>query len=167
MAGAGAEAAATVRGLLGLGLLDAHQRGVAELVAAGLDGEERGERKVDVLEPAVFEFALHAEAGVGPLHLQDEGGVRDAEQLGEDDAGLAEAEVVGLQAGEDEVGLLLLDGVGEELGDAEGVASGQVFGGDLDVEGAVGALGEGLAQGAEDALRAGAEDDRPRRRPFP
>ena len=51
------------RGGLGLGLLDAHQRGVAQLVAAGLDGEQRGQRHLDVLEPAVFQFALHAQAG--------------------------------------------------------------------------------------------------------
>ena len=64
MAGGAVDAAAgTVRGLLGLRLLDAHQRGVAQLVAAGLDGEQRRQRHVDVLEPAVFELALDAEPG--------------------------------------------------------------------------------------------------------
>ena len=91
-------------------------------------------------------------------------GVRDAEQLGEDDAGLAEAEVVGLQAGEDEVGRLGADGVGEQLGERQRVALGKVVG--LDVDGAVGALGQRVAQGGGDALGAGAEGDRPRRRFF-
>ena len=40
---------------LGLGALDAHQRGVAQLVAARLDGEHRGQRQLDGLEPAVLQ----------------------------------------------------------------------------------------------------------------
>ena len=143
--------------LLGLGALDAHQRGVAQLVAAGLDGEHGGSGQLDGLEPAFFEFALHGEAGVGLLHVEDERGVGQAEQFGKDDAGLALAEVVGLQAGEDEVGALRLDGGGQQAGHAERVARAEV--GAVDVDGAVRALGQGFADGGADALRSGGEDD--------
>ena len=46
----------------------------------------------------------------------------DAEQLGEDDAGLAQAEVVGLEAGEDQVGGLGANGLGEQVGEGQRVA---------------------------------------------
>ena len=91
--------------LLGLGALDAHQRGVAQLVAAGLDGEHRRGGQVDGLEPALFQLALHRQAGVSLFHLQDERGVGQAEQFGQDDAGLALAQVFGLEAGEHQVGI--------------------------------------------------------------
>ena len=87
--------------LLALGFLDAHEGGVAEFVDARLDGEDGGQRHVDVLEPAVFEFALDADGGAVHFHLHDDGGVRDAEEFGEHDAGLAVAEIVRLEAGED------------------------------------------------------------------
>src|ERR1019366_5705768 len=112
-----------------------------ELVAAGLDGEQRGQRHVDVLKPAVFQLTLYAQAGGDGFDLHDDGRVGDAEEFGQDNAGLAEAEVVGLQAGEDKVGRLGADGVGEELGEGEGTSLGEVVG--LDVDGAVGALGGG------------------------
>ena len=44
--------------------------------------------------------------------------MRHAEPLGEDDADLAEALIVGLQAGEDEIELLVLHRRGERVGDA-------------------------------------------------
>ena len=81
----------------------------------------------------------------------------DLEQFGEDDAGLAVAEVIGLKAGEDQVGVLGADGFGDQAGHAEGVALGEVVGGDVD--GAVGALGQGFADGGADALGAGADHD--------
>jgi hypothetical protein len=83
--------------------------------------------------------------------------VGQAEQFGDDDAGLAEAQVFGLQAGEDEVGILRLDGGGEQAGYAEGVAMAEVVA--VDVDGAVCAFGEGFADGLAYALGAGAEDD--------
>ena len=143
--------------LFGLGALDAHEGGVAELVAAGLDGEHGGEGHLDFLEPAFFEFALHLEAGLGFFDVQDQRGVRQIENSGKNDAGLAEAEVFGLQSGEDEVGLLGLDGGGEQAGDAEGIAGAEIVA--EHVNGAVGAFGEGFADGGADALRTGAEDD--------
>ncbi len=72
----------------------------------GLDGEQRGQRHLDVLEPAVFQLALHADGAILLLHLHDDGGVRQAQQLGQDHAGLAVTQVVGLQAGQDQIGLL-------------------------------------------------------------
>ena len=68
------------------------------------------------------------EAGVGLFDVEDERGVGHAQELGHDDAGLAVAEVVGLQAGEDEVGALRFGGGGKKLGDAEGVALVEVVG---------------------------------------
>ena len=106
---------------LELGAFDAHEGGVAELVGAGLNGEQGGGGHFDVLEPAVFELAEDLDAGGGDFRLEDECGVGDGEEFGEDDAGLTEAEVVGLEACEDEVGLFVADGGGEEAGDAEGV----------------------------------------------
>ena len=129
----------------GFGALDAHQRGVAELVAAGLDGEDGGGGELDGLEPAFFELAFDFEAGVGFFDVQDERGVGQAEEFGDDDACLAEAEVFRLQAGEDEVGVLLPGGGGEQARNAEGVAGGEIVA--ENVEAAVGALGEGFADG--------------------
>ena len=97
---------------LRLGALDAHQCGVAKLVAARLDRQHRGQGKLDGLEPAVFQFAFHAQAGLGLLHLQDQRGVRQAQKLGKDHARLAQTQVVGLQSREDQVGDLGLDGFG-------------------------------------------------------
>ena len=101
------------------GSLDAHERGVAELCAAGLNGEYGGSGEVDQLEPAFFEFAFGLDAGFGFFDVEDESGVRKTEEFGDDDAGLAEAQVFRLQAGEDEVGIFLPDGGGEEGGYAE------------------------------------------------
>jgi hypothetical protein len=94
---------------------------------------------------------------VGFFYVQDQRGVGQAEQFGEDDAGLAQAQVFGLQAGEHEVGALLLDGGGEQAGYAQGVAGGEIVAGNVD--GAVCALGQGFADGLADALGAGADDD--------
>ncbi len=116
-----------------------------------------GVGRADLLEPAFFQFPLDGEAGVGLFYMQDERGVGQVEELGEDDAGLAEAEVFRLEAGEDQVGRFRRDGGGEQAGYAEGVAGAEVVAGDVD--GAVGALGEGFADGLADALRAGGEDD--------
>lgn len=80
-----------------------------------------------------------------------------AEQLSHDDAGLTVAEIVGLQACEDEVGVLGFDGRGEQASDAERIALAKVFG--VDMDGAVGALGEGFADDGANALRSGADDN--------
>ena len=110
----------------GLGALDAHERCVAKFVAAGLDGEDGGSGQFDGLEPAFFEFALDVEAGVGFLDVENERGMGQTKQLGHDDAGLAVAKIVGLQAGEDEVGIFGLDGRGEQSRDAERVALAEI-----------------------------------------
>ena len=69
-----------------------------------------------MLEPAVFKLAQNLDAAIGLFDLEDQCGVGQAEELGEDDSGLAEAEVVGLQAGEDQVGLLVFHSCGEQAG---------------------------------------------------
>jgi len=91
------------------------------------------------------------------VFVEDQRGVGQVEEFGDDDAGLAEAEVFRLQAGEDEVGILRLDGGGEEAGYAECVAIAEVVA--VDVDGAVCAFGESLADGLAYALGAGADDD--------
>ena len=58
---------------------------------------------------------------VGCLHLHDDRRVRHAELLGQDDADLAEALIVGLQAGQDQIELLVAHRGGEGVGDHERV----------------------------------------------
>src|ERR1700723_1831322 len=157
-----------VRGKLGggqladflrLGLLDAHQRGVAELVAAGLDGEHGWGGHFDLLEPALFEFSFDLDFSLAfeDFHMQDERGVGQADEFGEDDPGLTEAQVFRLQSGQDQVGALLLDRGGKQAGHAEGIAGPQIVAGDVD--GAIGPFSQGFADGLADALRSGGEDD--------
>ena len=66
---------------LGLGLFDAHERGVAQLAVAGLDGEHGWSGEFEMLEPAVFELAEDFKAGVGLFDFEDQGGVGQAEEL--------------------------------------------------------------------------------------
>ena len=90
------------------------------------------------------------------LHVHDDRRVRHAEPLGEHDADLPEALIVGLQAGEHEVELLVLDCRGERVGDRRGVGRGQRVG--LDVDRAIGAAGERLTNHLRRARRAGGAD---------
>ena len=83
--------------------------------------------------------------------FHDDRGVRQAEPLGQDDAGLREALVVGLQPGQDEVELLVLHRGRERVGDDERVGARQAV--VLDVNGAVGAAGQRFAQHLRDARR--------------
>jgi len=50
--------------LLGLGLLDAHERGVTQLVDAGLNGQHGRQRHFHLLEPPVLQLALHANRAI-------------------------------------------------------------------------------------------------------
>src|ERR1019366_2211764 len=136
-----------------LGLLDADQRGVAQLVNARLDGENCWQRHVDVLEVPGFKLTLYADGGVFLLDVHDDGGMRHAEQFGQDDAGLGEAVVVGLKAGEDQVEGLVFDRGGEGLSGVKGVEADE--GGIFEVNGTVGTLGEGFAQDLLGASGAG------------
>ena len=58
--------------LFGLRFLDAHQSGVAQFRRAGLDGQQRGQRHFDVLEPAVFEFTLDLDSGLERFDIHDD-----------------------------------------------------------------------------------------------
>ncbi len=78
------------------------------------------------------------------------------ELLGKDDADLAEALVVGLQAGEHQVELLVANRVRQRIGDDERVGCRQRVG--LDVDGAIGATGERFAQHLRGPSRAGRHD---------
>jgi hypothetical protein len=73
------------------GALDAHEGCVAELCAAGLDGEDGGSGELDGLEPAFFKLAFDFDTSICFFDVKDERGVRQAEKFGNDDAGLAEA----------------------------------------------------------------------------
>ena len=155
-----------VANLLLLGRHDALQRGVAQLVDAALDGQQRRQRHRDVLEPAAFELALRR-AGVpsADLHLHDDRRVRHAEPLGQHRPELRVALVVGLQPGEDQVEPLLAHRVGD--GGAAAAAIGARQGVVLDVDGAVGAAGQRLADHLLHAGRAGRDRPPPRRRASP
>ena len=69
------------------------------------------------------------------LHFHDDRRVRHAERLGEDDADLAEALVVGLQPGEHEIELLGLHRRGERVRDATRVGGRQRVGLDVNRRG--------------------------------
>ena len=83
--------------------------------------------------------------------------MRDAEPLGEDDAGLAVALVVGLEAGEHEVELLVRHRRRERVGDDERVGRGERV--VLDVQRAIRAARERLADHLLHARRPGRADD--------
>ena len=129
-----------------------------------------GQRQRHPLEPAAFELALHAQTPAlslsrAGLDFHDDRRVRHAELLGEHDADLAEALVVGLQAGQHEVELLVADRAGQRLGDDEGVGGRQRV--RLDVDRAVGAARQRLAQHLRGPRRAGRARRPPRRRASP
>src|SRR5207237_3001161 len=85
--------------------------------------------------------------------LPDDGGVRPSQQFRQNHAGLRIAVVIGLQAGEDEVELLILDGSSECLGGVDGVERNEA--GIFQMNGAVGSLGQRLAQYLLGARRSG------------
>ena len=127
-----------------LGLLDADQRGIAQLVDARLNGQHRGQRHLHILKEAALQLALHADAAVLGFDLHDDGGVRPAQQLRQQHAGLRIAEVVRLQAGEDQVEGFILDRRGKGARNVEGVQGDEAV--VFQMNGAVGALGQRLAQ---------------------
>ena len=105
------------------------------------------------LEPAALELPLDAQAPVLDLHFHDDGAVRDAEPLGKHDPDLGVPLVVGLQARQHQVECLLAHGIGERCGHAERIGRCQVR--VLDVNGAIGAAGERLANHRRRARRPG------------
>ena len=90
------------------------------------------------------------------LNLHDDGGVRPAQQLGQNHAGLREAVVVRLQPGEDQIEVLVLDRRRKGLGGVEGVERDEAVA--FQMDGAIGALGQGLAQYLLRARRAAGDD---------
>ena len=73
------------------------------------------------------------------FNLHDDGGVRPAEDLGQNYAGLRVAVIVRLQAGKDEVELLVFDGSRNRARGVVGIESNKAIA--LEMDGAVGALG--------------------------
>jgi len=140
-----------------LGGHDAFKGGVADFVDAGLYGEDGGERALEVLKPAGFEFALELHFIAGDFDGHDDGGVRAIQERSEEDAGLAEAVVVALETGENEIGIFFCDGGSQRFCGAERIELGEIV--VQDVDGAVGALGESFLDGLLDAFRAHREDD--------
>ncbi len=117
-----------------------------------MDGEHGGEREFNPLEPAGFEFALEFEAGRDDLDGHDDGGVRAAQEFGEENARLAEALVVALKAGEDQVEIFRLEGRGHGTGRGQRVELEEFRVGDVDA--AIGAFGQGFLDGLLDAIGA-------------
>ena len=68
--------------------------------------------------------------------------MRQAQQLGQDDAGLSVSEIVGLEAGEDKIGRLCFESRGQQISNVQSIERC-----DIDVYPAVGALGQGFANG--------------------
>ena len=87
--------------------------------------------------------------------LHDDGGVRQAQQLGQQDAGLADALIVALQAGEDQVEGFLAQRGGQGFRRAQRIEQEEFVVGDVDA--AVGALGQRFLDGLLGALRAHGE----------
>ena len=83
--------------------------------------------------------------------------MRHAEPLGEDDTDLAEALVVGLEPGQHEVELFVRHRRGKRVSDDERIGGGQRI--RLDVDGAIGAARQRLANHLADAGGAGRADD--------
>src|SRR5207253_9054133 len=122
-----------------LSLFDADQGGVAQLVNAALYSEHRRQRHLDMLEISRFQFAFDFDAALYFFDLHDDGGVRPAQQLRQNNAGLRIAVIIGLQAGKDEIEFLVLDSSGERFGGVDGVERNEA--GILQLNGVVGALG--------------------------
>jgi hypothetical protein len=91
------------------------------------------------------------------LHFHDDRRVRPAEPLGEDHADLREALIVGLQPGEDEVELLVLHRRRQRIARHERIGARQAI--VLDVNGAIGAAGQRLANDLGHARGTGRADD--------
>src|SRR5579862_8047107 len=104
-----------------LGLFDADQSGIAQLVDAGLDRQHRRRGHVDKLEVSGFELALHANPAVGLFNLHDDGRVRPSQQLRQDDARLRISVIVGLQPSEDKIKLFVFDRRRKRLRGVQGI----------------------------------------------
>ncbi len=83
--------------------------------------------------------------------------MRPAQEFGEDHSSLRIAVIVRLQAGKDEIELLVLDGGGDGLGRVEGVEADELV--VFEVDGAIRALGQRLAQHLLGARRAARDHD--------
>ena len=116
-------AAATLPDLFLLGRHDAFQRGVAKLVDAALDGQQRRQRHADPLKPAAFELAFHAQRRRrrSTCDLHDDRRVRHAEPLGQHHADLRVTLIVGLQAGQHQVERSSAHGRRERFGGHRGI----------------------------------------------
>ena len=125
-------------------MLDADQRGVAQFVDARLDGQHRGQRHLHVLKVAALQLALHPDATVAGFNLHDDGGVRPAQQLGQQHPGLRIAKVIRLQPGKDQVEGFFFDRLGQGARGVQGVKSCEAI--VFQMNGAVGSLGQRLAQ---------------------
>ena len=106
-----------------LGLLDRPQVGVAGLVDAGLDRQQRGRVHLDAVHQAALELAVDNRlSGVRVvIDARDDRGARQVEQLGKRCAGRRLHRVAGLNAAEDELRSSACDHVGERPRDREWV----------------------------------------------
>ncbi len=109
-----------------------------------------------MLEEAGFQLALDLDAAIGFLDFHDDGGVRPAQQLRHDHAGLGVAIVVRLQAGKDEIELFIFDGRDESLGHIERVQADKAV--VFKMNGAIRALGQAFTQHLLRPRRPGGDD---------
>ena len=83
--------------------------------------------------------------------------MRQAQQFGQNDAGLAVAQIVRLQAGEHQIGRFGFERGGQQARGSQRIERADVF--CFDVDGAVGAFGQRFANGLGGARGAGAQGD--------
>ena len=107
-------------------------------------GQHGRQRHLDKLEISGLEFPLYANTRIAFFDLHDNGGVRPAQQLSQDNASLGIAVVIGLQAGEDQVELLIFYRGCESTCHVDSIESdkARVF----EVNGPIGALGQSFAE---------------------
>src|SRR5487761_1328365 len=108
-----------------------------------------------MLKPAVFELALHLQAGACDLDLHDDGCVGHPQQFCQHYTRLAKAKVIGLQSCQYQVRRFGFGRVCKYQCDAERIALAQII--DLDVNGAVRSFSQRLAKRACYSLRPGAQ----------
>ena len=107
------------RDFLNLFLLRRHdslQRRIANLADARLNCQQCGLWHRVPLIPTAFQFALDAQLFASRINLNNNRGVRQPKNLGEDHTCLTITVIVGLKAGHNQVGLFVADGLSQNAG---------------------------------------------------
>jgi hypothetical protein len=145
-----------VEGLL-LGRHDALERRIADLVDAGLHGDQAGGSELHHLVGAPFDLSIDLERSVGTLHLHGGRRVRHVAETSQHRRDRGEVSVVGHHAHEHQIRALLLHDRRESLCHAERI--GALGLGILDVDGPVSPHPQCGTQGLGDPIGADRYDD--------